>query len=50
VKLKHKKFLAKQVLGAVFALAIGYLVKYEHSIEDRIDEHYDAKKTDQENN
>lgn len=50
MNIKTKKFLSKQLLGALFALAIGYLVKYEHGLEERIDEHFDGPKTDQEDN
>lgn len=48
---KLAKFIVKQVLGASVALVIGYMMKMEKKLEDRIDEHYDDKsKTDQEDN
>lgn len=47
---KLAKFIAKQGLGAVVALAIGIMVKFEKRIESRIDEHYAEPKTDQEDN
>ncbi len=45
-----KKFLVKQGLGLVATLALGLIVRLEHKIENRIDEHYNEPKSDQEDN
>lgn len=45
------KFVVKGALGIVFSAAIGYTIKLEKKIEERIDDHYDEPKaeTDQAN-
>jgi hypothetical protein len=39
------KFAVKAVLGLAVSAAIGYAIKGEHWVGDRIDEHYDDKDT-----
>lgn len=50
MKPKLAKFLVKQGLGVIFATAIGFAIKFEKYIEDRIDDHYAEQKSDQETN
>jgi hypothetical protein len=45
---KIVKFVAKNALGGIFALAIGYAIKLEKKIEERIDDHY-AESQDEKN-
>jgi hypothetical protein len=37
------KMAVKGAIGLVFSAAIGYIVKAEHKIDDRIDAHYASK-------
>jgi hypothetical protein len=46
---KIVKTIVKGVLGLAFTAAIGYTVKAERKIQDRIDDYYDAK-TEQDTN
>lgn len=47
---KLVKMIVKGVIGLTFSSAIGYAIKMEKKIEDRIDEHYDSEpKPDQDN-
>ena len=44
------KTAAKGVVGIVFSAAIGYAIKLERKIEERVDDYYDPEpKTDQDN-
>jgi hypothetical protein len=38
---KLAKFAVKAALSGVFALAIGYTIKFESAIGDRIDDHFE---------
>lgn len=35
---------SKFIVGSVIACALGMIVKFEHKIDDKIDEHYDKKR------
>lgn len=43
------KKIVKFAVGCIFSAAIGYAVKAEKKIEERIDEHYAESKTDDQN-
>jgi hypothetical protein len=43
---KLMKFAIKAGLGLVISAAIGYAIKGEHWLDDRIDERYDEKDPD----
>lgn len=40
------KYLVKGVFGLGVSSVIGIMIKMEHRVDDRIDEHYDSKKQD----
>lgn len=41
---KLAKMAAKAVVGSGIAFVLGVIVKLEHRIDDKIDDHYDSKK------
>lgn len=47
---KLAKMLVKGAVGFVFSAAIGYVIKVEKGIEERIDEHYAEPKADTDQN
>lgn len=47
---KLAKLIMKQTIGVIFALAIGFAIKFEKNIDERIDEYYAEPKSDQEDN
>lgn len=46
---KLAKFTSKAVFGLAVSAVIGIIIKAEHRIDDRIDEHYDKKSEDSSN-
>lgn len=40
---KLMKFIVKNAFGLAVTTAIGYMIKMERKVEDRIDDHFDAK-------
>jgi hypothetical protein len=47
---KLAKMLAKGAVGIPITMALGLLVRVNHKIDDRIDEHYDSKDPDKTEN
>lgn len=39
---KLLKFAVKSVIGLAFTAVVGYTIKLEHKVEDKIDEHFDG--------
>lgn len=46
---KTAKFLTKTAFGLVVSTLIGYAIKAEHQVDERIDRHFDAKASESEN-
>lgn len=44
---KVAKVIVKQGFGLAVAALIGYAIKAEHRVEEKIDDHYDKKLEDQ---
>lgn len=43
------KLVVKGALGVAVSTVIGFMIKAEHHVDDRIDEHYDKKKQEDQN-
>lgn len=46
---KLMKLIVKGAIGLAFSAAIGYTIKLEKAVEERIDDHFDESTDDQEN-